>query len=925
MRRLACAVLVLSLEVVGQTSASKGGGSPTGMPYTTAQNWSQNSTTALTAGSSNTLMLTPCPIGVDTSGQGMYEIYISDGTSSESVAVSGGTCTSGASSGTITFTPYFSHASYAIESGSSGIQETINSVCGTNTLHTQNGYCNITLPAIGHGYIYNRYQVYGTIFFHAYQSVLSGYGTRLECYGRGPCLQVGDLSNSNDYMNNTVEGINFATLKSYSSVLAYEGVNITKTSFTSGYATITTASPHGFRPGDMVTILFTDSSSYWGDAIVTDCGSGSTSATCTSSSTTFRYAHPGNPPSLNSPGVVAVAYSAILDNAGATHFIDIQYDLGGENGKFNNFFDFWDDENAVIERFSAVTGLNANLNWTSSFIFSGGQLNIGHNFAPVITLRDSSITAGNSNCVTDYNSNGLYIENTVCQSTGPWQFYSSTSTGNYQGAYFKNIYSESTIAANPACKSYPTSCSGATSPFPGTGIAGLIAGKTAGSGGFAAIHVAGSGGPLGEFQRGGSGSTPYTYYIVANDTTARTQTFPMAVLNWKSTCPSSCEPSIPVYWPRVANGTDTITYDVIRMKTPSGIGAVVPYAGGCGGGSYGTCGYVVQGLSQASACSGHLVCAYTDTSPSSTSAHTTDPSSYPVLGNYNGNITFWPGSIVSVDQSISVDQEVSPGVDVGLNGNPLQIARACAGYGVTAAGGGYTSCLSSITSQDVPAQTATLMTDGTVSGGYMSAVKGRLNFAMSPFAIELPHHIITLIDSQPALTEATVGYRPLASANDTWIGTDVPSRGVPASAGQLAFGAPLSITNYIRATGDGVQTNWLERLTSKQKTFAVPVRISDGNSFTLGDGSPLSRMKIYSINNIPASHVPPQSCVDVSGEARGLTRSDQVTSITPPGRLGNLSLNAYPGDEGAVILHFCNPSGSEAIIPAGAYSFLAVH
>jgi len=83
-------------------------------------------------------------------------------------------------------------------------------------------------------------------------------------------------------------------------------------------------------------------------------------------------------------------------------------------------------------------------------------------------------------------------------------------------------------------------------------------------------------------------------------------------------------------------------------------------------------------------------------------------------------------------------------------------------------------------------------------------------------------------------------------------------------------------------------------------------------------------MKIYSVNNMPASHVPPQSCVDVVGEARGLTKSDQITSITPPGRLGNLFLNAYPVDVGAIILHFCNPSGSEAITPPGAYSFLAV-
>jgi hypothetical protein len=92
----------------------------------------------------------------------------------------------------------------------------------------------------------------------------------------------------------------------------------------------------------------------------------------------------------------------------------------------------------------------------------------------------------------------------------------------------------------------------------------------------------------------------------------------------------------------------------------------------------------------------------------------------------------------------------------------------------------------------------------------------------------------------------------------------------------------------------------------------------------LGDGSPLSQMKIYSVPNMPASRVPPQSCVDVVGEARGLTKSVQITSITPPRSLGNLSLNAYPADEGAIILHFCNPSVSESISPPGTYSFLAV-
>jgi hypothetical protein len=162
----------------------------------------------------------------------------------------------------------------------------------------------------------------------------------------------------------------------------------------------------------------------------------------------------------------------------------------------------------------------------------------------------------------------------------------------------------------------------------------------------------------------------------------------------------------------------------------------------------------------------------------------------------------------------------------------------------------------------------------------------------------------------------------LASANDTYIGTDI-GKGEPVTSGTLAFGAPAAISNYIANTGDG--TNWLERLTSKTKTFAVPVRITRGNSFTLGDGSPLSQMKIYSVDSIPASHVPPQSCMDVVGRAVGLTKSDQITGITPPAKLGNLSLNAYAAGADKVMLHFCNPSGSEGITPPGAYSFLAVH
>ena len=896
MERLVVAVCLIAFECLAQSTASNTGAG------LIALNWTQTTSTSLTAGTQMTVTLVPCPAGIDTTSGVGYQVYISGGGRSEVVKVVSGNCVSGAPSGTITIKPYFTYSAGAtIGSASSGIQEAINLACGVNKNPYYNSQCNITIPPTG-PYLGKEsqsslpYNIYGTINLHSNQSVLSGYGVSLNCLGRGACLQVGDLKNSNDYTDNTIVGLSFRTPVSVSSNPAFAGVAITETQRSRQVVTITTAGAHGFRVGDMVTILFTDNSSYWGDAVITTVPS----------ATTFQYAHPGRDlEAQSSPGVVALAYVAVLDNAMNTNLIDISYDKFGENGHFNNFFDLWDDENATIQHFNnQAIPLNDNTNWTGSFIFSAG--NQAQQIAPVITLRDSTITAVSSNGATVYNSNGLYIENTVLQATGPWQVYSSNNTGNYQGAYLKNIYSESSAALNPLAP--------ARSPFPGLGIAGLIAGASSGVAGF---QIVGNGGTSGAFAAGGAGSTPYSYFIIANDTTAGTQTSPMQVLNWISTGSDS----IAVRWPRVANGTDVITYDVIRMTTPVGVGAVYPYAGGgCPGGAGGTCGYVAKELSQGTACSGGLVCTYTDAGSSSTLLYTIK------RATYDGNLIFWPGSLVSVNRSVRVDVEEGSVVGVGLSGNPIQVSNQCSGYGAASAGG-YTVCSASVIppNNSVPNQTATLMTDGSAIGGGMSVSKGRLNFATSPWTTLQPHHIITLIDSQPGLTQGTVGYRPPASANDVWIGTDVPGQGVGLNAGQLAFGAPLSITNYLGATGDGIHANWLERLTSKQKTFAVPVSISDGNSFTLGDGSPLSQMKIYKVNNVPASHVPPQSCVDVVGEVKGLTKSDQITSITPPSKLGNLSLNTYPADEGAIIFHFCNPSGSQAITPPGTYSFLAVH
>jgi hypothetical protein len=816
---------------------SCGSGAPAGITYvTTALNWTQTISSSLTGGTPATVTLTPCPVGIDTTSGDGYQVLLSGGGNSEaaSVAAVGGGCTSGAASGTITFTPFYSYPSgYTIGSASSGIQETYNAACGTSSTFSSNVQCNVIIPSNGPytssqtHYSLNNYNVYGTIFFHSSQSTLDGNGVALNCMGRGPCVQIGVLGVSSTHFGaNKIDGLTFrAGVPFASESSAFAGVNITNTVGNGTYRTITTATPHNFRPGDLVTILFTDNPTYWGDATVYDCGNGAAGAACNGSSTTFRYVAGTTIASAASPGVVALAYSAVLDNGMSTTLSNIQYDLDGGGGSFNNFFDIWDDENATISHFNNQGGgLNASATWASSYVFSGGANNgTGYQLAPVITLRDSTLTADFSNGVTVYNSNGLYIDNTVIQSTGLWEIYGANTTGNYQGTNIRNLYNN----GSSCCTLNPGPPATARSPFPGLGGAGYVAGP-----GTAASYntIKDGGGVTGYFRAAGTGSTyQFSYFIVANDTTTGKQTSPMQILNWASTGSDS----IPVKWPRVASGADVITYDVIRTGGVGTVGSVYPNIGGCTGGIGTTCGYVAQGLSQSIACSGALVCSYTDNGSASTLPYATSPTQHPLLGTYTGPLNFWPGALVVVgagdSPSVIVDVEQYPVVGVGLHGNPAEVANKCAQEGQTSSGG-YTVCLASntVANNAVKNQTATLLSDGGVNSpagsDYFS--KGRLNFTNVSGLTIYPHHIITLLDSQPGLTQATIGGRPPASTNDVWIGTD--ANNVGSTMGQLSFGAPVSITNYIAQIGDGIHANWLERLGATLKEFNVPVKFDQG-------------------------------------------------------------------------------------------------
>jgi len=462
-----------------------------------SDNWSVNRiATTLIAGEKATITIPMGPVGVDTGGAsrsggpwGQYQIRITDGSKGESVYVTGGTCKSGTPTCTLIFTPYFGHAAnaYTLGSNTSGIQEAINDACGLYSAGEwyKNGKCSVTVPPLSSESSLGKYDIYGPIFFHASESRLSGYGAVLNNRGRGPAIVNGFLTPvsadgaaipgfpigavSNYAVSNTIEGFGFrAPSASTSSDPAFSGSRINSIQYDSAshLNTITTESPHNLRTGDFVSIMFTDHPSFWGDVP-------SITVNGPNTFTYYRDSRGGDTGRIVTPGLVALQYCAVLDNGTGGRLVDLHIAPSHEDGHFNNGIDFWDDENAsVINWTNNGIGLTGGLNWVSDMFYSAGAHNLPNHrqqLAPVISIRNASLTNVNGAFVS--NSNGLYIHDTVIQAQPLWQVWAGNSTGNYQGAYLSNIYSEVSLAMNGV----------ASSPWPTGGIAGMISAVSSGS------------------------------------------------------------------------------------------------------------------------------------------------------------------------------------------------------------------------------------------------------------------------------------------------------------------------------------------------------------------------------------------------------------------------------------------------------------
>ena len=636
-------------------------------------------------------------------------------------------------------------------------------------------------------------------------------------------MQSGSLTSSNTFNAITVRGFRFLANTNDS------GCAITQTARTAGSPatnTVTFASGTGcgpFNVGDWIRVDFTDNPVYWGDHLVSAVTANSVSWLQGGAAIAAQ----------STPGTLAHTNDAVLDNATPTKWEDLKYGQVGTSAcvntsysntcTFNAFFDFFDDENATVENFdSDGFGLDCGANYCGSFIYSGGSPGPGFGnggvTAALIYVDHANITAGCSNGVTVYNSNGLHITNSVIQAVALWNVSVSNLAGNYQGAQLDYVYNESQGCPH--------------TPWGYMGAAGVVYGPSTGASTLTSHGL----GPGGKIPVSGSGSTTFNYWIVGHDTTTGAQTAPLLVaqaLNNQSG-------AITINWPRLAaapspplgqSPTDTITYDVIRTSgqlhaAPTSTG---PMPGNCPGGSITACGSVVTALPQ---CAG-LTCTYTDSGSAVTSSYAVSLS-----GSFQPTMTYWPGDVVlggTVPSLVYMDS-VPPTVNAtqGILGGPVVYTTRCGGDEGTwvgcAADAGYAG-------NSLAVNPATLY--GNVMGNPATQIqnpKGRLNFYNLNGNAYGGTGIITLWDSNPGKTLATAGHRPAMDSADTYLANDNAAQGFSNSQVQLAIGAPVSISEYVNSLPDN--THWLERLSASLKEFNVPTKFDTTVTFPFtGSGS----------------------------------------------------------------------------------------
>jgi hypothetical protein len=485
-------------------------------------------------------------------------------------------------------------------------------------------------------------------------------------------------------------------------------------------------------------------------------------------------------------GIPGGTFSAIEDNAEKTRLVSISPGAHSASGaSFGHLIQVDNDQAALID------GLDTNgagqwgrcdSTFCSSAIYGPGPF--GTN-AGVLWVQNSNLSFFcNANGIDNQDENTLHVSNTVVEGYAEFGIRGNVVYTTESSVQLDNVYEE---------------VGNCTSPL-GTGEAGLIA-----QGG--GVKISGGVGPQGKLpQFANNGSTQYLYYAVIHDVTTNTVSAPYAF----GTALSDGSSSINLSWPCVKSGTDAISYDILRDTPPAPV--VVPY----GPGNYAVAIGVPQGVGP--------TCTTVDTNAPLQPYSVADATFSPLL-------FFWPGNLILSKGAVAyVDSYFGGALSSALTSTksaPSIVAQTCQAGSDNSYGPLYVSCASANPSGWLASSALLLQLGGPGASPTENNLKGRLIFEMPQYAdISGPTHLITIVDSDPKKTAASMSNRPPNDPADTFIGIDNP-KPVYLNLGQLSFGAPVSISNYIDNVGDG--TNWLERLISAMKQFKVPLQLFEGS------------------------------------------------------------------------------------------------
>ena len=749
--------------------------------YVTASwNWAQTPADNLGTAGNVTIHLSPCPLGMDTASSAnhySYKVYISGTGTAEAVPVTGGSCTAGASSGTITVTTAFGHsAGYTVGSASTGIQEAWNDAW-LNDISV--GSAAQTSPYVKLASS-QQYNVYASIYLRGRGGVLDGAGALIACSTRDRCIYIGTTA-----ANPAVNHQKLYNLSGTSTVNV-DGVQVASVTATSGNYTITTASAHHFLVGDMVDCEYhsQNAEQHWTSPVLSVPAS-------TSFTTSFGTFSAGA--SSSTFGFCNILNTFIEDNSDHVVVQDInifQSNPGGL-GYFTYGIVNDNDQQFIVERATnrSTLVLNATANWPiGALIYQrNDQGNNG-----ITYIHSSEITG--VNCATG-GGNGFVMSDTVCQG---FPTYGVRYFGSLQPATFENIYEESTGGSMN-----PLYVVGGVFP---SGIASQDGFLVQGGTGTKMLGTFPTSGYTPYFASGGGSGAERSYFVVPRSSTQGYG----PVLFIGSAEPTNGSVNIPLIWPSVelqiasTAGVGTLTWDVLVV---TGTTPAAPW----GTGSY------ALATNISGTCGTNGMCSFTDTQAAA-SSYTVQPQQFFPL------FWFWPANFAINNTVLLTDQSwTNPSVvaSQGMTGVSI-IAEQC-----HSGGPGYRrspiwiNCLASEFSGGSGSIATVLQEQDASNSGPLTNSKGRLNFGK---VIGGPNDIITLQDSNFAKTIATTGERPLNDAGDMAIGVD--------QTGGLSERAASSISSYINVVPSG--TNYQERLTAAGETFNVPVNVNGNLAVTGG-------------------------------------------------------------------------------------------